>query len=155
MKTIHIIIGLVTLVILALLAAVVSAVAKNKRGNDPAYVPPAAGGGSGSTGSTGSSSSPKKPAPLDYDKVLGLGSKGQEVEELQRLYNASRYGTPKLVVDGDFGSKTQAAVLKVMGFGIFSTSLNSFTARLNAADSSTSAPESSGSSWSWYSFLGI
>jgi peptidoglycan hydrolase-like protein with peptidoglycan-binding domain len=38
---------------------------------------------------------------------LGYGSKGSEVTELQKLLNQNGYG---LDVDGDFGSKTQAAV---------------------------------------------
>lgn len=42
-------------------------------------------------------------APLDKKKVLGLGSKGREVEELQKKLGG-------LVPDGDFGAKTQAVL---------------------------------------------
>jgi hypothetical protein len=42
-------------------------------------------------------------APLDKKKVLGLGSKGQEVKELQKKLGS-------LFVDGDFGAKTQAVL---------------------------------------------
>jgi hypothetical protein len=48
-------------------------------------------------------SAPQTSAPLDKKKVLGLGSKGQEVKELQRKLGS-------LFVDGDFGAKTQAVL---------------------------------------------
>jgi hypothetical protein len=41
--------------------------------------------------------------PLDKKKVLGFGSKGREVEELQKKLGG-------LVPDGDFGAKTQAVL---------------------------------------------
>jgi hypothetical protein len=48
-------------------------------------------------------SAPQTSAPLDKKKVLGLGSKGQEVKELQKKLGS-------LFVDGDFGAKTQAVL---------------------------------------------
>jgi putative chitinase len=42
-------------------------------------------------------------------RMLEQGSKGSDVAELQRELNAS-LGGPKLVVDGDFGPRTRAAV---------------------------------------------
>ena len=41
--------------------------------------------------------------------MLEMGSKGSAVAELQRELNAA-LGGPKLVVDGDFGPRTKAAV---------------------------------------------
>lgn len=52
----------------------------------------------------GASASATQPSlPLDKKKVLGLGSKGREVEELQKKLGS-------LVPDGDFGAKTQAVL---------------------------------------------
>src|SRR5512143_678920 len=42
-------------------------------------------------------------------RMLEQGTKGSDVAELQRELNAS-LGGPKLVVDGDFGPRTRAAV---------------------------------------------
>lgn len=49
-------------------------------------------------------------ANLDYTRILGIGTRGAEVKELQRLLNADG-ATPPLSVDGIFGAKTQAALL--------------------------------------------
>ena len=47
--------------------------------------------------------------PVDnQDQTLQLGSQGDDVEHLQRDLNLLKYGP--LTVDGDFGTKTQAAV---------------------------------------------
>ncbi len=42
--------------------------------------------------------------------VLRIGSKGPEVARLQRLLNQKVQPSPNLVVDGDFGNRTDAAV---------------------------------------------
>jgi hypothetical protein len=46
---------------------------------------------------------PQTSKPLDKKKMLGLGSKGAEVKELQKKLGS-------LFVDGDFGAKTQAVL---------------------------------------------
>jgi hypothetical protein len=57
---------------------------------------------------------PQTSKPLDKKKVLGLGSKGREVAELQRKLGS-------LFVDGDFGAKTEA-VLNI-SYGVNKVSL--------------------------------
>ena len=44
--------------------------------------------------------------------MLKLGSKGPDVEQLQRLLNTSLTPSPHLVVDGDFGRNCRAAVIR-------------------------------------------
>lgn len=67
---------------------------------------------------------------LDYDLVLAPGSKGPEVEELQRLlyekYNAyiGETGVKGDGIDGIFGAKTADALHMVKG--VESTTLNVF-----------------------------
>lgn len=123
MKTKTFTITLIVLAILAIIAAWATSYAKRKSQNDPNFIPGEDSTGKGSTG-TGSSVS------LNYDKVLGSGSKGEEVKELQRLYNAKYPTATPLVVDGIFGPKTLNAVIVVMGFGVFTTTLNKFKAQL-------------------------
>jgi len=43
---------------------------------------------------------------------LQIGSRGRDVERLQRLLNSRLYGGPALKADGRFGEKTRAAVLE-------------------------------------------
>jgi len=64
--------------------------------------------------SEGVASAPTTSTQLDKKKILGLGSKGKEVEELQ-----TKLGS--LSVDGDFGAKTEG-VLK-LGYGVTKVSL--------------------------------
>ena len=58
---------------------------------------------------------------LDLDMVLAKGSNGMEVAELQRIlvnqYNAELgfTGRDKDGIDGDFGTMTEKALLKVKG----------------------------------------
>jgi hypothetical protein len=58
---------------------------------------------------------------LDLDMVLSKGSNGSEVSELQKIllnqYNADLgfTGVEKDGVDGDFGTMTEKALLKVKG----------------------------------------
>jgi hypothetical protein len=49
------------------------------------------------------------PAPVDHPTIR-RGSKGDAVQELQRILNAWYPGMPQLVVDGDFGPATEARV---------------------------------------------
>jgi len=49
-------------------------------------------------------------AQLDYTRILGIGTRGAEVSELQRLLNEDG-ARPALTVDGIFGPLTQAALL--------------------------------------------
>lgn len=44
---------------------------------------------------------------------LKKGSKGSNVLVLQKWLNDSGYAIPKLVTDGDFGAKTESALLKM------------------------------------------
>lgn len=55
--------------------------------------------------------------PLDYSKVLKLGSTGAEVKELQRLLGISQ--------DGVFGPQTQSALFNKRG--VYQTTLNLYT----------------------------
>ena len=129
MKTKHIVFAGCVLAVLALIAAVVNSYAKNKANSDPATVEELAPKAAGAT--VTATSSTKAPTALDYNKKLGVGIKSEEVKELQRLYNASA-NTPKLIVDGDFGTKTLSGVIKVMGFGTLSTTLGAFKAKVEA-----------------------
>jgi tetratricopeptide (TPR) repeat protein len=52
----------------------------------------------------------QRQAPAVQEALLQLGSAGPAVEELQRLLNAAG-ARPPLVVDGDFGPATRAAVI--------------------------------------------
>jgi hypothetical protein len=47
---------------------------------------------------------------------LKNGSKGKQVVVLQKWLNDNEYSTPKLVVDGAFGSKTELAVKQMQQF---------------------------------------
>lgn len=91
---------------------------------------------------------PKPEPSLDIDKWLKRGDKGREVTELQKLMNADidrinkgrnkvYAGTfipayPKLVIDGIFGSKTEAALVEITslnlgaGKGIKQTSIRRY-----------------------------
>jgi hypothetical protein len=51
----------------------------------------------------------ESPVKLDENKVLMLGSKGEEVKELQRILNSMG---ASLDVDGSFGLKTQTSLFK-------------------------------------------
>lgn len=134
MKTTHIVIVSIVVLVLAGVAAIASGIAANKKKNDPAYNGPTdADSSSGSRSSTGSG----KTVSMNRDKPVGVGSSGMEVETIQKLYNASKYATTPLVVDGRFGSKTLSAVIKVMGFGTTQTTVNKFEARLKS-ESATS-----------------
>lgn len=72
-----------------------------------------------STSGGGSTPSPS-PNTIDRDKVLKLGSRGEEVKILQRKLNRDGIAyidpdtnfqtTQKLVVDGNFGRRTLAAL---------------------------------------------
>lgn len=98
------------------------------------------GGASGYTGTNTSAPPTSQPAPLqtapnyipppagipglvlppglDYQKVLYKGMSGEEVRILQEIYNryyATPNGTASLSVDGQFGSKTEAAVIRSAG----------------------------------------
>jgi len=77
------------------------------------------GGGGGGGGTTLVSSATTAPEPVGqvlgaekfiFTLFLKQGSFGNEVMELQKFLNASGYGT--LVLDGKFGPKTNAAVIK-------------------------------------------
>lgn len=59
---------------------------------------------------------PKPTVNLDLDKLLALGTKGEEVKALQTLCNkiAVKKSVSKLTVDGDFGAKTDAFVTKYL-----------------------------------------
>jgi hypothetical protein len=67
---------------------------------------------------------------LNYDLVLKLGSKNNEVKELQRLLiqnhnvNLGTTGENKDGADGVFGAKTQAALLATKA--VATTTLNKF-----------------------------
>lgn len=143
MKPIHIVIVSIVVLVLAGIAAVAASISGNKKQNDPNYTGPDTESGSGSSGS-GSSGS--KTVSLNRDKPIGVGSSGPEVEYIQKLYNASRYVSTPLVVDGKFGSKTLNAVIKVMGFGTTQTTVNKFEARLKS--------EAAGTDGSFFSIFG-
>lgn len=51
-----------------------------------------------------------KQPPQDAGVVLRIGASGDEVVQLQRTLNAKMSPSPDLVVDGDFGAQTEAAV---------------------------------------------
>lgn len=91
------------------------------------------GGGttSGGSNTTTTTNNTTTTTAINKDKSLSLGSKGQEVEELQRLINKNI--TPPmvmLVVDGNFGPKTEAALLNVAK--VKSITINQFL-KLNPA----------------------
>jgi len=67
---------------------------------------------------------PKPPSPRgtpankqSWSRIIKYNEKSGEVETLQILLNrvSKAYGTPLLDVDGDFGSKTQAKKLSILG----------------------------------------
>ena len=126
----NIIIGVVVLVLIALIAAIVSAYAKNKKASDPNYQPFTSADGKVKFDEPGKSDTTTP--SLDLGKKIGFGSRGNEVKALQAMYNAAYPTSTKLVVDGVAGSKTVGAIVKVMGFGVLSTSLSEFSAKLNA-----------------------
>lgn len=64
---------------------------------------------SGGQGSGQDCTSPAALISLDQNKALGLGSTGCEVKYLQSGLNSE--GKQNLVVDGQFGSQTKAALL--------------------------------------------
>lgn len=70
--------------------------------------PPSTGGGGSTSSSTGA---------IDYDKMLSVGSSGNEVVVLQNMLNANGQN---IVADGQFGQATLAALQAV-------TSLNEIT----------------------------
>lgn len=131
MKTKTIVILVSTLAILALIAAVANAFAKNRKNSLESDL---SNSGTGSSEGTKSSST----VSLDENKKLGIGSKGNEVKALQLLYNNKYPSRTPLVVDGDFGSKTLSAVVFVMGVGSLSTTLGAFRAKI---EGSTVTPE--------------
>lgn len=126
MKRKNIIIAVVVLAILALVAAIANVYANNKSNSDPAFDPtqPKPSTGSGST-----------PAVLDYNKKLGIGSRGEEVRELQLMYS-KKFPSSPIVADGIFGAKTLNAVIVVMGFGTTSTTLAAFKAKIDGSTAS-------------------
>ncbi len=149
MKPKHIFILVIVLAILALIAAVANAVGKPTAETIPDPGKPSGGTGSGS-GSSGTSTGSATVA-LDYDRSLFVGSKGAEVVELQKMFNASP-GSPKLSTDGQFGVKTLNAVIKVMGFGTTYTTLRKFQSGLGTygKDMSSTTTTSGAGSSSWY-----
>lgn len=67
---------------------------------------------------TGSSYSSPSSQPFDGNKLVDVGSKGQEVEYVQRAVNRvkSLEGKEKITVDGIYGSsETKPAVVALMG----------------------------------------
>lgn len=90
------IIGIVILFIIILIVWL------NNRNSKPTVTTNVVGGGNSSTSTTTSTSK----FPLTY------GSTGNEVMTLQSKINSTEY-LPKLVVDGIWGTKTQAGVLSV------------------------------------------
>jgi peptidoglycan hydrolase-like protein with peptidoglycan-binding domain len=124
MKTVYIVLIVIFLCLLGLGGAVAATYAKNKSNNDPDVVPVPGGAAGSSSGSVSTKA-------LDQNKKLGIGSKGAEVKELQRLFNAGG-GQPALVEDGVFGTKTMSAVIKVVGFGTVNTTLNAFAAAMKS-----------------------
>ena len=72
----------------------------------------------GTTNGGGAYTPPISNSNLDFDKTLKKGSSGLEVQMLQRLLiddgqNLGNYGTNGDGVDGQFGAKTEAALLAV------------------------------------------
>lgn len=151
MKPKHIFILVIVLAILALIAAVANAFGKSNETVSPGPGSTPSGGSTGGSGSSGSGSSSGSTVTLDYDRSLFMGSKGAEVVELQKMFNASP-GTPKLSTDGQFGAKTLNAVIKVMGFGTTYTTLRKFQAGLGTygKDMSSTTTTSGTGSGSWY-----
>lgn len=66
-----------------------------------------------SIGFLGGAASPAEAATPCVHKLYRYGSKGDCVRYVQALANYHRYGTPVLVVDGVWGSKTEVAVRRI------------------------------------------
>lgn len=77
---------------------------------------------------------------LGPNATLKSGTKAQEVKYVQDYYNtqvASPLGKTKLVVDGIFGPKTQAAVKSITG--TTSTTWNAFKQRVDGTSNNSTA----------------
>jgi hypothetical protein len=70
-------------------------------------------GSSGSSGSTTSQPAANLNLTQNASFPLKNGSRGKQVVELQKFLNTNGYADPKLVVDGVFGSKTEAALMNM------------------------------------------
>lgn len=93
-------------------------------------------GGGGSTPSTGSTGAPA----LDTNKVLKIGSTGQEVKVLQKILNFYRAAEPNgssdlalntLVIDGNFGTLTNNMLFTLCGVNQITLSQLHQITRLN------------------------
>lgn len=144
MKISHVIIIVVLIILLGAGAAAASAYANNKDA-EKKNAPELDANGKATT-------TPAAAKPLDYNRSLFVGVKGEEVKEFQRLYNASKFSTTDLLVDGIFGAKSLSAMRSVMGIVRISTTLTDFKAKLNGeslvATTTTTAPAKS-----WYDFF--
>jgi len=79
--------------------------------NKSKMIPPASPGNIPASGGTATQNNTLISQSLDFDKQLRIGSKGDEVRQLQTWLNMIG-ANPQLKVDGYFGAKTANALKK-------------------------------------------